>query len=71
MVKPSGFLIAVRTGTIHRGRGNAPSCNHSGSRRMPSCREIPAANAERVSETKFCRRCFPNGKPAIIIPEFD
>lgn len=39
-------------------------CNASGQRRRP---RITAASAEQIAKadaSSFCRKCFPNGKPA-------
>lgn len=60
-----GVLRNRKTGTYHRGAGNAPNCNHSGSRSIPSCIPAQAADAERASISAFCRKCFPDGKPDI------
>ena len=60
-----GVLRNLKTGTYHRGSGNAPGCNHSGSMRIPRCVTANANDAERASESSFCRKCFPQGKPDI------
>lgn len=58
-----GVIRNLKTGTYHRGAGNAPNCNHGGSRRIPSCISAKAADAEQASPSSFCRKCFPGGKP--------
>lgn len=62
----AGVIRNLRTGTYHAGRGNAPRCNHSGSRRIPRCVPAQMADAERAPGSAFCRKCFPDGKPAAL-----
>lgn len=63
------YILINRTGTLHLGSGNASRCNHSGSvRKLPSYRKATMEAASRAlssESSKWCRKCFPNGKPSI------
>lgn len=59
------ILVNRKTGKIHRGyRTNSPMCNQCGDTQIPQLSEASETRVAAATEAAFCRKCFPDGKPA-------
>lgn len=56
---------STATATYHKMLGpRATVCNSGGSRNGISVRIASAESFEKASDSSFCEKCFPNGKPS-------
>ena len=55
--------ISVTTGKIHMCLGSVTHCNYSGQRRISRNRVASDYEIASADESKFCKKCFPMGKP--------
>ena len=57
---------SASTGKYHRSYvgANITYCNASGQRRIPRLSTATESELARASDDSFCKKCFPNGKPA-------
>jgi hypothetical protein len=57
-------ILKSTSGTYHLGHSFAAACNSRSGIRMNA---VNLATFEKASESVFCKKCFPNGKPKSVV----